>query len=392
MNILAYPLFACELALSVPIALLAAECIAAYLPRRKPPATDQRQPISILMPAHNEAMLIEATLASVRAQLTSADRLIVVADNCSDDTAAIAKAAGAEVFERSDPTNRGKGFALAWGLSQAKLSDDSIVIMLDADTQPAPGALASLADSLTATGRPQQAVYLMSPPADPTPQDRISAFAFCLKNQVRLMGAARFGIACHLTGSGMAFTPAMLSGVHLASSAIVEDMQMGIDLSIKGLSPQLCPSALVTGALPSDRKAKKSQRRRWEHGHLATMFHNAPPLVATGIMKGRLDLILFALDLSIPPLALLAAVCMGFFGLSAVLFLVSHAGRLPLLLALANGCMFATAIFLAWAGFARDLLPLSTLGYVPQYILGKIPMYVAALFRREKAWVPTARS
>jgi cellulose synthase/poly-beta-1,6-N-acetylglucosamine synthase-like glycosyltransferase len=392
MNILISILSVCQIVLAVPIVLLAAECFAASFPARRPKSKDEPKPVNVLIPAHNESMLIATTLASIRSQLTPADRLIVVADNCSDDTAAIARQAGAEVLERSDPSNRGKGFALAWGLAQARLHDDSILIMLDADTQPAPGAIASLAEALLATGLPQQAVYLMAPPPDATPQDRISAFAFCLKNRVRLIGAGRLGIPCHLTGSGMAFSPALLSGVHLASAAIVEDMQLGIDLTLKGLPPRLCPFALVTGGLPSNRKAKKSQRRRWEHGHLATMFHNAPPLVAKGVATRRLNLILLALDLSIPPLALLATLCMGFFLLSTLVFMILHAGRLAFLLGLINGCIFATAIFLAWAGFARDLLPFSTIGYVPQYILAKIPMYLAALVRREKAWVPTARS
>jgi cellulose synthase/poly-beta-1,6-N-acetylglucosamine synthase-like glycosyltransferase len=392
MNILITMLSVCELALVVPIILLAAECFAAYFPRRTATSNPQRKSVNILIPAHNESLLIATTLASIRTQLTPADRLIVVADNCTDDTAAIARQAGAEALERSDPSNRGKGFALAWGISEAGLHDDSIVIMLDADTQPAPGAITALADSLLATGRPQQAVYLMDPPPDATPQDRISAFAFCLKNQVRLLGAGRLGIPCHLTGSGMALTPAMLSGVHLASAAIVEDMQLGIDLSVKGLPPRLCPSALVRGGLPSGRKAKKSQRRRWEHGHLATMFQNVPPLLANGITKGRPNLILLALDLSIPPLALLATLCMGFFLLSAAIFIIFHVGRLAFLLGMINGTIFAAAGFLAWAGFARGLLPLATIGYIPQYVLAKIPLYLSAIVRREKAWVPTARS
>ena len=68
--------------------------------------------IAVLIPAHNESSGIIATLNSIRSQLKLTDRLLVVADNCNDDTAKIAAEYGAEVIERHDANNRGKGFAL----------------------------------------------------------------------------------------------------------------------------------------------------------------------------------------------------------------------------------------------------------------------------------------
>ena len=88
--------------------------------RRKdgaPTAGTSRAPLAVLVPAHDEEEGIAATLAAVLAQLGPHDRLLVVADNCSDATAAVARAAGAEVVERSSDL-RGKGYALAHGIDR----------------------------------------------------------------------------------------------------------------------------------------------------------------------------------------------------------------------------------------------------------------------------------
>src|SRR6202022_1074761 len=74
-----------------------------------------RPPVVLLVPAHNESSGLLPTLANIQSQLLPGDRLLVVADNCSDDTATLAKAGGAEGIERNDPTRRGKGYAMAWG-------------------------------------------------------------------------------------------------------------------------------------------------------------------------------------------------------------------------------------------------------------------------------------
>jgi len=103
--------------LLLPVAVLFAEVVSASIPRsRVNQPQGERRRVAVLIPAHNEASLIASTLESIRPQLASSDRLIVVADNCSDDTAAIAAGAGAESIVRTDQTKRGKGFALDFGV------------------------------------------------------------------------------------------------------------------------------------------------------------------------------------------------------------------------------------------------------------------------------------
>src|SRR5216683_6980628 len=111
--------------LAVPCAIFSIEIfVFIFLANRALPAigTARRGRVAVLIPAHDEANGIVTTLDDIKVQLRPTDRVLVVADNCSDDTAAIAFSSGAEVTVRSDPARIGKGYALDWGLSYKKLT------------------------------------------------------------------------------------------------------------------------------------------------------------------------------------------------------------------------------------------------------------------------------
>ena len=224
-------------------------------------------------------------------QLGLFDRIVVVADNCSDRTAAAAQAAGATVVERHDPARRGKGFALDHGVRFLEQNPPDVVVIVDADCLVDEGALLRLVNEAAATGRPVQAAYLMAPPIEAGFRERASAFAFQYKNLVRPLGLWRLGLPCLLTGAGMAFPWALLRGAALAHGNIVEDMQLGLDLAAAGCPPRFCPEARVRSEFPSSRKAAAGQRTRWEHGHLQTLLRQAPRLAAAALLRRRLDLL-----------------------------------------------------------------------------------------------------
>lgn len=346
--------------------------------------------VAVLVPAHNESSNLTATLGAVQAQLRPQDRLLVVADNCTDDTAAVARSCGALVAERTDAVRRGKGFALDHGLQVLAAAPPSCVVMIDADCIVEPQTIGRLAREALVTGRPVQASYLMLPADRAALGERIATFAWRVKNHVRPLGARELGLPCLLTGSGMAFPWSVLQGAPLASDNIVEDMQLGIDLACRGHLPTFLPDAVVTSRFAERSAAKEGQRRRWEHGHLATLFSQTPRLVAASVRQRRVCLLGLALELAVPPLALfvlllstLLVVCLA--------WALSTGVWLPLTLGLLALAAFAVAICMAWRLAGTDLLSLSDFVGAPAYVWRKLPIYFSFLRKRESAWVRTER-
>jgi cellulose synthase/poly-beta-1,6-N-acetylglucosamine synthase-like glycosyltransferase len=347
----------------------------------------------VLMPAHNEAFGIRATLDSLLPQLSPGDRLVVIADNCTDETAEIARAQGATVIERQDNERRGKGYALDFGLKYLADSSEGApeaVVMVDADCWVQPGTIDRLVRVAISTQRPTQAIYLLDTPLHPSPKDRVSAFAFKVKNLVRPLGLWRLGQPCLLTGTGMAFPWVSLQAVDLASGNLVEDMKLGLDLAIAGYPPILCPDTLVLGQLPQSASTAITQRTRWEHGHMKTLLDYGPKLVWASINQGQFGLAALAVDLCVPPLSLLVTLWLGMTALLAASVLLGIS-LWPLVIAMVAGVAMAVAITTAWLRFAQADLPLAQLLSVPLYILWKIPMYFQFLVKPQNQWVRTNR-
>ena len=100
--------------LAIPTAVLCLEIVAGVMRPQVPTRSnrDPRRRLAVLVPAHNESAVIAATLEDIKARLRAGDRLLVVADNCTDDTAAVAGLSGAEVVERQIPN--GSARATRW--------------------------------------------------------------------------------------------------------------------------------------------------------------------------------------------------------------------------------------------------------------------------------------
>ena len=278
--------------LVIPVAVFLVEVVAAIvLPlgaTRDNRKLAQRPSITVLVPAHNEGTGIERTLAGIKTQLREDDRLLVVADNCTDDTATLAAKSGAEVVERHDPLRRGKGYALELGVRHLATKAPSTVIFIDADCQLEDGAIDELAIACAGHHRPIQALYLMRTPANSQVGQRVAEFAWRVKNGLRPEGLRALGLPCQLVGTGMAFPWDVLRSADLASGSLVEDLKLGLDLAMIGYAPLFCPAARVTSEFASLAKAAASQRERWEHGHIKLIFTSVPSLLGRAIACGNL--------------------------------------------------------------------------------------------------------
>ncbi|MEZ5734638.1 MAG: glycosyltransferase family 2 protein [Novosphingobium sp.] len=361
-----------------------------HLSTREPPNALCKA--AIIIPAHNEAALIRDTVVALRAATEGSEaplRLLVVADNCSDATAQLAREAGAEVAERNDPSNRGKGFALSFGRDHLAADPPEVVLVVDADCRMDGRSIDHLIGSAFALRAPVQAVDLLIAPTDAPPLVQISNFAMLVKNLVRARGLYRWGGGIPLFGTGMAFPWSVFGACRLASAETVEDLRLALDLARKGIPVHLDEKATVVSASAAAEDTG-AQRRRWELGFLRTASRDALPILAEGVARRSRHLIALGLHLCVPPLALLllvATACLA--GTAAIA--AATGNWWPAVTLLSAMTVAVVATLLAWWKEGRSTLALATLGRAPFYVLSKIPVYLGLFTSRQAGWNRTRR-
>lgn len=384
--------------LTIFVGILSVQCGVAVLSRISPTdlsvrqsgARSRPQRVGIVVPAHNEATVIADALAPLLLQIREGDRVLVIADNCTDSTAAIARAAGCDVVVRHDMERQGKGYALDCGLNWFRRDPPDVILVIDADCHAGPAVIDELALAAVHHGRPVQARYQMTAAPGSGVQARLAEFAWLVKNTVRPLGFLRLGLPCQLMGSGMAFPWKVISHTSLANNNIVEDLRLGIDLATSGFSPMYYPRVCVRSQFPVRDDAIRSQRKRWEHGHLYTLATEVPTLLRRGIADRNLQLLMLALDLSVPPLSLLSMLtCLTFLAFAVLQFVYP----VPLYLAWSALLVFGmgTSIVLSWWRFGRYVVSAADLVSTLWYVLKKIPLYGGFIFSRQAEWVKSKR-
>lgn len=380
--------------LAVPALTFAAQVLLGSLrPRRLDSCVGNAIPrgrVAVVVPAHNESLGIARTVRSVLPQLRAGDRLLVVADNCQDDTAIVARGLGAEVTERQHADLRGKGFALDHGVAQLRASPPDMVLMIDADCTLHPGSLDVLAAHCQTLGGPVQGCDLMLAPPGAPLKIKVAALAWMVKNRVRPLGGAALGWPCQLMGTGMIFPWGVIHAAPLASGHLAEDMQLGAVLAAQGHVPAYCDDALVTSMFPLDEGALTAQRTRWEHGHLGMIFHQGPRLLALSWRQRSWPLLGLALDMCVPPLTSLVML-ISLAVLASAAMALSGAGVACLIVAGALWGGVALSVLVAWIRHGRDIISARELLSIPLYVLSKVSIYAGFIARRQTRWIRTRR-
>jgi len=366
----------------------------AVLARRRPaPAPSDATRFDVIVPAHNEASGIASTVTSLLNVDYPRDRfrVVVVADNCSDDTAERARAAGATVLERHDLTLRGKGYALAhaYDACLAEGFADAIVVV-DADTVVTPNLLGAFAARFAAGAECVQASYLVRNAADGW-RTRLMSVAFTMYHTVRSLGRERLRLSAGLRGNGMGFTPSLIRRVPHEAYSIVEDVEYAVALGLAGVRVVYVDEAVVYGEMPAGTAAATTQRERWERGREALRRHVRPLLRGAAERRDRVLLDL-ALDLIVPPLTKLVVIGAGGFALALLLRVLGLAttaalstwavGLLGLALYVARGCVLSEA-------GPRVLLDLAV---APLYIAWKMVLRLRRAPSAPAEWVRTGRA
>ena len=347
--------------------------------------------IAVLIPAHNESVGIIPTIEDIKQQLRPGDRIVVVADNCSDDTATVAASAGAEVCTRNDLSRIGKGYALDWGVDHLTAAPPTIVIIIDADCRVEAGTIDRLVDACARTQKPVQSLYLMTAPPGSAINHQVAEFAWRVKNWVRPLGLRAMALPCQLMGTGMAFPWHTIRSADLSSGFIVEDLKLGLELATAGHAPLFCPSAVVTSTFPASAQGTKTQRQRWEHGHIGLILTKSPVLLFSALRERSKDLLALTLDLIVPPITLLALLLTVMVFLTAIATL-ANVSLYPLVISTVSVFIMVASIIAAWFKYGRDILPPRSFALIGRYCLGKFNLYRAAFLGvRNSRWIRTDR-
>lgn len=384
--------------ISIPLLVIATECLVALFFGVKPwtPSSEKlNQFISykILIPAHNEASIIGKTLAKLVAELPdfNPENIILIADNCTDSTANIARSLGVTVLERHDTSQRGKGFALDFGIQHLRAnSHPDVLVVIDADCETNKDSLAALINLVAALGRPAQMTNIMRVIENASIKQKIAGFAWFIKNKIRTFAMYKMGLPVALTGTGMALPWPLLKTVQIGHGNIVEDMQLGIDCAINGYAPVFCLNAEIKSDFPEQSAAELSQRLRWEHGHLQTIFLHLPLLIKASWRQKDWRLFAMALDIGVPPISLLILITLcGLFCLSILVLI--KATTTAFFILLLSFFYFTVMLGTIWWRYGQSFLSVKELFGIPIYVITKLEIYLAFIFNRQKEWVKTDR-
>ena len=280
--------------------------------RRVVPPQKEREDFSlaVIVPAHNEELLIARCVASLFASAANGTRcsVIVVADNCTDKTADRAREAGARVLNREDASRRGKGFALRFAFDTLMPEGFDAFLIVDADSIVSANLVPEIVKGLMAGAEAIQARYRVAQDLDSN-RHRLMDIALLAFNVLRPRGRSGWGLSAGIFGNGFAVSRQTLLDVPYSAESIVEDLEYHLLLVSARKKVWFADAATVYGDMPNDADAQSSQRARWEGGRVRVALSWIPRLVS-GIREGNFSLLETLLELLTLPLAYLAVIAL----------------------------------------------------------------------------------
>lgn len=245
--------------------------IFSFVPKRKRPIVDDREhDFALVVAAHNEEQVIEHMVESLTKLNYPKDKysIFVVADNCTDKTAEIARNAGAEVFERFNDTEKGKGFALEWMFDKIYKMErkyDSVVIF-DADNIVDKDFLYHINEQNKMGFKVVQG-YIDSK----NPNDSWVSYSYSLgfwsTNKLFQQSRYNLGLGCQLCGTGFSVAVDILREIGWGATCLTEDMEFTMKLCMNNIRVAWAYDAVVYDEKPITFKQSWNQRIRWMQGH-----------------------------------------------------------------------------------------------------------------------------
>jgi 1,2-diacylglycerol 3-beta-glucosyltransferase len=354
-----------------------------------PPASRRTMFFDVIVPAHDEAAGIGKTISSLH-QLNwpgARYRIVIVADNCTDATAAVSRRAGATVLERHDLTRRGKGYALAHAFAWSRSEGIAeAVVVVDADSTVSANLLESFAARVEAGACALQAHYGVLNAMDSW-RTRLMAIALGAIHKVRSRARERMGLSCGIRGNGWCVTHALLDKMPYRSFSLTEDLEFGIDLGLAGHRVAYCDESHVNGEMVTTEHAARSQRQRWEGGRIGLIRDKLPKLLRAAISRRSGVCLDLALDLLVLPLSYVVVNVAGIIAIGA---LSPDGFRFALLaVGLVDLLSLAAYVFRGWMLSGIGILGFWDLLRVPGFLFWKL--VVIRFQPKPDSWIRTKR-
>ncbi|MEI6708010.1 MAG: glycosyltransferase family 2 protein [Methylococcales bacterium] len=338
----------------------------------------------VVIPAHNEEAGIAACIVNIRASLnkTTGCDLVVIADNCQDATAEIARNAGARVIERQHDSNRGKGYALDYAFSLLLSEQVDGFIVIDADSRVDEQLICDFQYAFAQGFDALQCRYRLSNP-DASYRAKLQRIAWLAFNDLRLLGRERLNVSVGILGNGFALSCKVLQAVPYEAGSIAEDMEYHLRLVNKGYQVHFLDTVTVYSDAPNQSANAAVQRTRWEGGRFRLIIDHAPSLFKE-VLGGKWNLL--------EPLAELLLLPLAFHVILLLLTLLTPWVLLQYYAAAGLLLVFAHVLIAIRLG-GGDLTDIKILATAPLYILWKLTL-LPKLWRNARgnaAWQRTDR-
>ncbi|MDH5424027.1 MAG: glycosyltransferase [Gammaproteobacteria bacterium] len=345
---------------------------------------DKEMTFNVIVPAHNEEAVIAGVINSIKNANYPAEKINVtmVADFCTDGTAAIARDLGCDVFERASGA-RGKSAAVSEMIEKLRpsLGSSSVVVVFDADNLVGKDFFenmnrrlingADVVQGNTGIHNWSQTVFT-----------KLNHVNFAVTNRFKELARSQAGLSCRLRGHGMAFTVNAIDSVSWDASSLVEDQELTLKFVLAGFKVSWVHDAHVDSVIPATAAEARVQRQRWAGGK-SEVTSNAVSKLLTAAFKNKS---LAAFDLAVDYIMVSYAVQLAITGLSLLLalFFLGYSNVLTL-------SLFAISLVYFFYYLLASVLEGIRFGVflcfftAPVFIMWRLWIFVVSL-RGAKAW------
>lgn len=369
--------------------------------RRKEPKAEDFKPVNkfaMIVAAHNEECVIGGIVKNLKDLKYPNDKyeIFVIADNCNDKTAEIARQNGARVYERTDIEHKGKGYALEWMFKNIFDLDEEFdaICILDADNLVSKNFLMEMNKQLCLGHKVIQGYLDSKNPHDTWISGNYS-LSYWISNRLFQLPRHYLGLNCALGGTGFVMATSVLKDIGWGATCLTEDLEFSIKLVLKGMKVAWAHDAHVYDEKPLKLKQSWKQRTRWMQGHCDCAERFLKQLLSKSFKEG--DKVAFDLAVYLIQPFVIVLNCffliLGFirfvlnpvmitpFGLPAWMFIV--------------GTIILTYIYIIFV-YIEEKLTAKVAAYFilfPLYSLTWVPIIIEGFIRRhEREWVHTVHT